>query len=81
MKTRTQTDSVKTSAKTKSNQKPSTQVGGGTSQDARSPQIRDEQIRIAAYLLAEKRGFTPGEEIQDWISAEAIVDSKLTKTH
>lgn len=36
-----------------------------------------EQTRLmveeAAYYLAEKRGFMPGHELEDWIQAEAQV--------
>ena len=35
---------------------------------------REERIRIAAYLLAEQRGFTPGHELSDWLAAEAEID-------
>lgn len=30
-------------------------------------------IEEAAYFLAEKRGFTPGHELDDWLKAEAQV--------
>ena len=30
----------------------------------------DEQIRQLAYLLSERRGFAPGHETEDWLSAE-----------
>ncbi len=36
-----------------------------------------EQTRLmteeAAYYLAEKRGFAPGHELEDWLRAEAQV--------
>ena len=31
---------------------------------------REQQVATAAYYLAEKRGFTPGNEIDDWLEAE-----------
>jgi hypothetical protein len=34
-------------------------------------------IAQAAYLRAEARGFTPGQELEDWLSAEAEVDHVL----
>jgi hypothetical protein len=36
---------------------------------------QERQIRIArtAYLRAEKRGFAPGGELQDWVEAETEV--------
>lgn len=29
------------------------------------------QVAEMAYFLAEKRGFTPGYEMEDWLAAEA----------
>ena len=36
-------------------------------------QVADHQIKIAmaAYFIAEKRGFEPGHELEDWVAAEA----------
>ncbi|HEY0682247.1 MAG TPA: DUF2934 domain-containing protein [Steroidobacter sp.] len=34
---------------------------------------RREMIAIAAYLRAEKRGFEPGHELEDWYAAEMEV--------
>jgi hypothetical protein len=35
--------------------------------------IADHQIKVAmaAYFIAEKRGFGPGHELEDWLAAEA----------
>lgn len=33
----------------------------------------EEEIRRFAYLLAERRGFTPGHEAEDWVAAEREV--------
>ena len=30
-----------------------------------------EDIAVAAYFKAEKRGFEPGHEVEDWLEAEA----------
>lgn len=35
---------------------------------------RMQRISVAAYFRAEKRGFAPGGEIDDWISAEAEIN-------
>jgi hypothetical protein len=35
---------------------------------------RQERVATAAYYLAEKRGFAPGHETEDWLLAEAQVD-------
>jgi hypothetical protein len=42
------------------------------------PEHRRALIAQAAYFRAEKRNFAPGFEHQDWLSAEAEVDSLLT---
>jgi hypothetical protein len=36
---------------------------------------RQSMIATAAYFLAEKRGFEPGHELDDWLAAEAAVSS------
>ena len=43
------------------------------SKPAQAPvgEIRYRWIAHAAYLRAEKRGFAPGHEIDDWLAAEA----------
>jgi len=33
----------------------------------------DEEIRCLAYLMAERRGFEPGHEADDWFAAEREV--------
>ncbi|MGE0384373.1 MAG: DUF2934 domain-containing protein [Gammaproteobacteria bacterium] len=38
---------------------------------------RQEQIACAAYYRAERRGFEPGHEIEDWLAAEREVDGRL----
>jgi Protein of unknown function (DUF2934) len=38
-----------------------------------SAQERERLVAQAAYFRAEKRGFVPGCELQDWIEAEAEV--------
>ena len=38
---------------------------------------RYEMIATAAYYLAEQRGFSPGNELTDWLSAEAAVEAQL----
>ncbi len=41
------------------------------------PGQRQRMIAEAAYYLAEKRGFTPGNQITDWAEAEKQIDAKL----
>ena len=38
---------------------------------------RQALIAEKAYLRAERRGFTPGHETEDWLAAEAEVDALL----
>lgn len=38
---------------------------------------RRAMIEQAAYLRAERRGFAPGCEVEDWLAAEAEVDALL----
>ena len=38
---------------------------------------RQQLIAEAAYLRAERRGFAPGGEVEDWLAAEAEVDALL----
>lgn len=41
------------------------------------PEKRAALIAESAYFRAEKRGFEPGHESEDWLAAEAEVDAKL----
>ena len=42
-------------------------------------QSMEEEIRVRAYLLFEKRGGEHGHELEDWLQAEAeILDSTLS---
>ena len=34
-------------------------------------------IAMAAYYHAERRGFAPGYEMEDWCEAEAEIDRQL----
>jgi hypothetical protein len=38
---------------------------------------RAEMVRMAAFFRAERRGFTPGYEIEDWLAAEVEVAERL----
>jgi hypothetical protein len=40
---------------------------------------RHQLIARAAYLRAERRGFVPGSELEDWFAAEAEVNRTLAK--
>jgi hypothetical protein len=38
---------------------------------------RSALIAEAAFFLAERRGFAPGHEVEDWLAAESEVDARL----
>jgi hypothetical protein len=38
-----------------------------------------ETIAVAAYYRAEKRGFAPGGELDDWLEAELELMQKFTQ--
>jgi hypothetical protein len=48
--------------------------------DARSEE-RHRRIAEAAYYRAERRGFTPGYEDEDWIAAERDIDGAAEEFH
>jgi len=51
-----------------------TSVNGSTRID---PAERQQLIAERAYFRAEKRGFAPGGELQDWFEAEAEIEQVL----
>jgi hypothetical protein len=46
--------------------------------DSPDTKPRHEMIAEAAYYLAEKRGFVPGQELEDWRDAESRIDQYTT---
>ncbi|HTT42098.1 MAG TPA: DUF2934 domain-containing protein [Steroidobacteraceae bacterium] len=42
---------------------------------------RRQLIAEKAYLRAERRGFAPGHDTEDWLAAEAEVDALLKLSH
>lgn len=46
------------------------------SSDLNSPEIRHTMIAEAAYFKAQRRGFAPGHELEDWLAAEAEMTSE-----
>ena len=41
------------------------------------PEMRRRLVAAEAYFLAERRGFCGGSEVEDWVAAEVVVDSRL----
>ena len=56
------------------------EAGGGASVVAAMlvPETRASMIAQAAYYRAERRGFDPGHELDDWLDAEAEIDRLIT---
>lgn len=44
------------------------------------PDVRRQLVAAEAYFRAERRGFVAGYELEDWVAAEAAVDSQLRQT-
>jgi len=44
------------------------------------PEVRRQLVAAEAYFLAERRGFAAGHELEDWLAAEAAVDSRGQET-
>lgn len=38
---------------------------------------RESRIALAAYFRAERRGFIPGQELEDWLQAEQEIERQL----
>lgn len=43
-----------------------------------APLDRTALVAVAAYYRAEKRNFSPGGELEDWVMAEREVDEALS---
>lgn len=57
-------------------------AGGESAAAHEAPPVLDVErhqqlIAEAAYLIAEQRGFAPGDPLQDWIEAERQVNERL----
>jgi len=50
-----------------------------TSTAAIMAEQRNQMITEAAYVIAEQRGFTEDSALDDWLQAEAEVDSRIAK--
>lgn len=56
-----------------------TAPGSATKAARRAPasaEQRERLIAIEAYYRAERRGFAPGHELEDWCEAEAEIDRR-----
>ena len=41
------------------------------------PEQRQPLIAQAAYFIAERRGVAPGNELEDWLQAEAEIEALM----
>ncbi len=60
----------------KSTKKPLSVMGNKSKSD---PQIeeRNDHVAVSAYYKAQARGFEPGDELADWLAAEAEIDNNM----
>lgn len=42
---------------------------------------RDQMVAEAAYYRAQRRGFEPGHELEDWLASEADIDAYLYRLY
>ena len=83
-KGRTASPAVKKSstAKKRSAPKKTAAKPAATSRSTRSPvnispEERWRMVATAAYHRAERRGFAPGHEVEDWLAAEKEIEGVL----
>lgn len=48
---------------------------GITPTTAQMPRPLHERIERRAYEIAQRRGFAPGEEVEDWLQAEREIEA------
>ena len=49
------------------------QSGSSVGARAIDPEVLHRLIAVAAYYRAERRGFDPGGDLEDWLNAEAEI--------
>ncbi|MBK8018260.1 MAG: DUF2934 domain-containing protein [Betaproteobacteria bacterium] len=62
-------------AKTPARRKTATQREDAATDTSEAQASREEMIAMAAYFIAERRGFEAGREMDDWLEAEAQIDA------
>ncbi|AGX88568.1 DUF2934 domain-containing protein [Candidatus Symbiobacter mobilis] len=63
-----------------------TRKGCGTRSRSKSangltPEQRLHYVEVAAFYIAERRGFAPGNPMEDWCAAEAEIDRLIATGH
>lgn len=69
---------VAKTAATKTAAKPVARVAK-KSAPALTPEQRRYYVEVAAYYIAERRGFHGGSEIDDWVQAETEIDRLVSE--
>jgi hypothetical protein len=67
----------KSAAKPAAAAKPAKAAAKKSGAAALTPEQRRCYVEVAAYYMAERRGFTGGNEMDDWMAAEAEIDRLL----
>ncbi len=76
---RTKSDST-TRRRPPAGRNPARETAAPTARSERAEVTFEERHRLIAaeaYLHAERRGFAPGSELEDWLNAERYVDERL----
>ena len=76
-KSAAETKSIAKKKSTSQAAKPSSVANKATGKSTVAPEERYKMIAAAAYLRAERRGFTSGRALNDWIEAEAEIDAMI----
>lgn len=58
-----------------------TKVAPVAARPAVTPEQRHNYIEVAAFYVAQRRGFAPGNPLDDWAMAEAEVDQLILSGH
>lgn len=70
---------VKSVPKTKAVAKP--KASPAKTKAALSAEQRNHYVQVAAFYIAERRGFAPGNPADDWAAAEAEVDRLIASNN
>lgn len=58
-----------------------TKPAAAPSKSALSAEQRNHYVEVAAFYIAERRGFVPGNPADDWCAAELEVDRLIASGH
>lgn len=56
---------------------PAASKSAATTKTSLAPEQRRFYVEVAAYYIAERRGFQGGSQLEDWANAEAEIDRLL----